>query len=369
MRAWLACLFLLAPTVGLASSCALEGFEKFTPPSETEGPCGHASVPGPPAPTPSNDAATEEEFVVALRVLRLKTDKDGADLGLDLDRFCTCQGEARSCIAPVDQAESLSCDKEMGRDNQMPALFGLVEVALQSKDLSELYSQFAELGSWGIIFHVSGYNGQPNDSKVRVAWYGSEGTEVTPAWDGSDAWPIATSTLENPADVNTPKYFDNDAYVTDGMLVLSAPTGGIAVAGGNTRLHINLSAGTIQARILKDAFGRWVLRDGLIAGRIPQLELFRMVQSFRDDTGTPFCTDNIFWGTTQDAFCRGLDMQTGPPEPNKPCNAVSFAAGFDADPAVIGVPKAPNPDSPGCPADTDPIASFTMFGCPLPMNP
>ncbi|TKD08543.1 hypothetical protein [Polyangium fumosum] len=369
MRAWLACLFLLAPTVGLASSCALEGFEKFTPPPESEELCGHASVPGPPAPTPPNDAAPEEEFVVALRVLRLKTDKDGADLGLDLDRFCSCQGEERSCIPPEGQPEKLSCDKAMGRDNQMPALFSLVELALQVQDLSERYSLFAELGSWGIIFHVSGYNGQPNDSKVRVAWYGSEGTEAQPAWDGSDAWPIATSTLEDPANVNTPKYYDNDAYVTDGMLVLSAPVGGIAVAGGNTRLHINLSSGTIQAKILKDNLGRWILRDGLIAGRIPQVELFRMVQSFRDDTGKPFCTDNIFWGATQDAFCRGLDVQTGPPEPNKACNAVSFAAGFDADPAVIGVPKAPNPDSPGCPTETDPIASFTMLGCPPPPNP
>ncbi|MDI1447713.1 hypothetical protein [Polyangium sp. 6x1] len=365
MRAWLASFFLLAPTLVLASSCALEGFEKYTPPLEPVETCGHAAVPGPPAPTPPNDAEPEVEFVVALRVLRLKTDRDGGDLGLDLDRFCSCQGEERSCIPPAGQPEKLSCDKAMGRDNQMPALFGLVELALQVQDLSERYSLFAELGNWGLIFHVSDYNGQPNDSKVRVAWYGSEGTAAQPAWDGNDAWPLSTSTIEN----GLPKYFDNDAYVTDGMLVVSAPTGGIAIAGGNTRLHINLSSGTIQAKITKDELDRWVLRDGLIAGRIPQLELFRMVQSFRDDTGKPFCTDNIFWGATQDAFCRGLDVQTGPPEPNKPCNAVSFAAGFDADPAVLGVPKDPNPDTPGCPAETDPIASFQMFGCPPPPNP
>jgi hypothetical protein len=367
VRAWLASLFLLAPTLGLASSCALDSFEKYTPPVVPPELCGHASVPGPPAPTPPNDAMAEEEFVVALRLLRLKTDKDGGDLGLDLDRFCSCQGEERSCIPPAGQPEKLSCDKTMGRDNQMPALFNLVELALQVQDLSERYSLFAELGNWGLMFHVSNYNGQPNDSKVRVAWYGSEGTEAQPAWDGTDAWPIATSTLDPLT--GQPLYFDNDAYVTDGTLVLSAPAGGIRIAGGNTRLQLNLTAGTISAKITKDDFDRWVLRDGLIAGRLPQVELFRMVQSFRDDDGKPFCTDNIFWGATQDAFCRGLDVQTGPPEPNKPCNAVSFAAGFDADPAVLGIPKAPNPDTPGCTDATDPIKSFEMFGCPPPPNP
>jgi hypothetical protein len=198
---------------------------------------------------------------------------------------------------------------------------------------------------------------------MRVAWYGSEGTAVKPAWDGTDAWPVATSTLEN----GLPKYFDNDAYVTDGTLVLSAPTGGILVAGGKTRLQINLSAGTVSARLVKDEFGRWTLRDGLIAGRIPQPDLFRMVQSFRDDAGAPFCTNNIFWGATQDAFCRGLDVQTGPPEPNKPCNAVSFAAGFEADPAVLGPPKDPTPVDTTCPAGTDPFEFFSTMGCPPPM--
>ncbi len=305
---------------------------------------------------------------MALRVLRLKTDADGNDIGLDLDRFCSCQGEERSCIPPAGQPEKLSCDKAQGRDNQMPALFNLVELALQVQDISELYTTFAEVGNWGLLFHVSNYNGEPNDSKVRVAWYGSAGTPAVPTWDGTDIWPIAESTLLN-NDVNQPKYFDNDAYVTDGTLVLSAPTGGIAVAGGQTRLNINLSAGTITARITKDAMGRYVLRDGLIAGRIPEVELFEMVKSFRDDSGKPFCTDTIFWGTIQDAFCRGLDVQTGPPEPNKPCNAVSFAAGFDGDPAALGQPMAAGANTPDCPPETDPVVSFTMYGCPPPPNP
>lgn len=354
--------------MGLASSCALDGFEKFTPPPDAGEECGHAAVPGPPSPTPENDADPGEEFVVALRVLRLKTDSKGGDLGLDLDRFCSCQGEDRSCVPPEGQPEKLACDKSMGRDNQIPVLFNYVEIALQKGDLSGFYSAFAEVGNWSILFHVSGYNGEPNDSKVRVAWYGSPGTAFVPAWQGADAWPIATSTLVDPANVNAPRYFDDFAYVANGTLVLSAPEGGIEIAGGLTRLRIGLQTGSISARIEKDAQGRYVLRDGLIAGRIPQPALFEMIKSYRDDEGNPFCTNNPFWGVTQDLFCRGLDIQAGVPEPNKPCNAVSFAAGFNADPAVLGAPAPPAVETQGCTPETDPLAEFNAMGCPKPMQ-
>ncbi|MRG90650.1 hypothetical protein [Polyangium spumosum] len=367
MRAWLACLFVLAPTVGLASSCALDSFEKVEPTPDAGEACGHASVPEPPSPTPENDADPGEEFVVALRVLRLKTDSQGVDLGLDLDRFCSCQGEGRSCVPPEGQPEEISCDKSQGRDNQIPALFNYVELALQKGDLSKYYTGFAEVGNWSVLFHVSGYNGQPNDAKVRVAWYGSPGTAFVPAWQGSDAWPIATSALLDPTNVSTPRYVDDFAYVANGTLVLSAPAGGIEIAGGKTRLRIALETGTISARIEKDDQGRYVLRDGLIAGRIPQPELFAMIASYRDDDGNSFCTNNPFWGVTQDLFCRGLDIQTGPPEQNKPCNAVSFAAGFDADPAMLGAPTPPAADSPGCAPEFDPVAAFMTMGCTKPM--
>jgi len=308
----------------------------------------------------------ESEFVVALRVLRLTKGSNGGDIGFDLDRFCSCQGDEKSCIPPAGQSETLACDGAEGRDNQTPALFGIVSLALNGKDLSQLYSDGAEAGDWGVVFRVRDYNGEPNDSKVSVAWYGSPGPMAIPTWDGTDAWPILTSTLGPMATVDDPKYFDDYAYVTDGTLVVSVPEGGLFIASQSSRLTIGITSGTITARIEKDALGRYVLRDGVITGRIPERTLFEMVSSFRGEGGKPFCTTELFWNTAKEAFCRGLDIQAGPAEPNKPCNAASFAAGFDADPATLGVPLPPDPASAGCPPESDPLTYYTMNGCNLP---
>jgi hypothetical protein len=235
---------------------------------------------------------------------------------------------------------------------------------LKVEDLSELYTQFAELGKWSLLFRISGYNGQANDDKVRVDWYASGGFGTVPLWDGTDQWPIAESTLNGP-DINLPKFFDASGYVTDNVLVFSVPDGQLDIAGEITKISLKLTGGTVMARIEKDPMkGTYVLRQGTIAARIALQDLFQMVASFRNEEGKPFCTNEAFWGATKDAFCRGLDIQTGFAEPNKPCNAVSFAAGFSADTAQLGSIQPSSDADGGCPPETDPMNDFITMPCP-----
>jgi hypothetical protein len=280
------------------------------------------------------------------------------------------------------QPEELACDQAEGRDNQAQALFGLLELVLNldptSDGLSELYSSFAELGRWSVLIRVSGYNGTANDDKVRVEWYPSGGTAMPPLWNGADQWPIVPTAFEEitvpiiddagmPTDagmqVTVPKYVDNDGYVTNEILVFSLPDSILTASNGQTRLGMNLTDGTVMARIDKQPSGVF-LRDGVVAGRMKQEDLFRMVADFRDHNGKPFCTDNPFWPSTKDAFCRGLDIQTGFAVPNKRCDAVSVGLGFESAPAMLGPVEETMPSLINCDAGLDPLTNVQTFPCP-----
>jgi hypothetical protein len=330
-------------------------------PGEDAG-CQHAAVPRPPSPDAGGPFG-DETFVVALREILLKKAADGSDLGLDLDRYCTCQGETPSCIPPKGQPEQFACDLAAGRDNRTPTLFALIETIYQVEDLSPLYTQFAEQGNWSLLLRVSDYNGEPNDNQVRVDWFSSARSNSLPSWDGSDLWPVLESSVLN-GSIDQPRTFDPGGYVTNGVLVFSVPEGRLDIAGPVTRMSIPLTGGSVMARIEKNPGGGYALRDGTIAGRISLADLFNMIGSFRDENGQPFCTDEAFWGATKDSLCRGVDIQTDFAEPNKPCNAVSFAAGFSAVAAQLGLVQPWGPPTAPCSPETDPLLDYMLVGCP-----
>lgn len=378
----------LVPIGVLGASCALGSFEKVEAPVDAgiDLGCQHATVPGPPsletldAGWPDATTASGDEFVAAVRTLRMKFAADGGPLGLDLDRFCSCQGEPASCIARSDQDKDLACDLPEGRDNQLTSLFNLIEFVLgldtEADSLGTLYSEFAELGRWTVVFRVSGYNGLPNDDKVRVEWYPSNGlysdAGTTPVWNGTDEWAVTPSAVVDPnaapIDIK-PLFFDNDAYVTNGMLVFSLQQGELLVTNGLTRLAITISDGTVMGQI--DPYGgSYVLRNGIIAGRVSEQNQFKMVAEFRDHNGAPFCTSgNPYWLATRDGICRGSDIQIGSPAPNKRCDAISLALGFEADTAKVGGVGQIMSGQMDCPTGEDPLSFYVDAGCLPPQLP
>ncbi len=374
----------LVPLAVLGASCALGSFEKVEAPVDAgiDLGCQHATVPIPPTAEaldggwPDATLATGTEFVAAIRVLRTRYALDGGPLGLDLDRFCSCQGETPSCIPRSDQDKDLSCDLAAGRDNQLTTFFRLVEYVLgftsDEDSLGVLYTQFAELGRWTILFRVTGYNGLPNDEQVRVEWYPSSGLSgqapMPPAWEGADEWAVAPSSVVDPeAGVLEPKYFDNDGYVTNGVLVFSLPKSELLVTNGLNRLSITISDGTVMGQI--DPYGSsYVLRDGIIAGRVSEENMFKMAADFRDHNGVPFCIDTPGWLATRDGICRGADIQVGSAAPNKRCDAVSLALGFDTAAAKLGGVGQTMTGQIDC-ADGgagDPYSAYLDSGCPAP---
>ncbi|MBI4951254.1 MAG: hypothetical protein HY908_04420 [Myxococcales bacterium] len=338
-----------------AASCALEGFRKSDP-DETQGgagngpTCGSAEYPPPPS---LSDAGGDVSFVVAVRRVLLTRQVDGGALGVDLDSRCTCQGEDSTCVVPGDGG---ACDFPGGRDNATAGLFGTLQTLLQQGDIGTFYSAQAEQGKWSLLMRVRNYNGDSDDDQVELAWYVADGyypidTQV-PKWDGTDSW-IVSSDSVTASDVNQPTYVDPYAYVTNHMLVASLPASALVLAGTLSRIRFALTGGGVLARIVPSGTS-FALREGIVAARIAESDLFAAVSSYRDDNGLPLCTDGLFYATAKSIVCNGRDILSGLGGPSMPCDALSLAVGFESDPAELGPVLPTAPPATLCPPGTDP---------------
>lgn len=361
-----------------AASCALSGFERGEEGltqggsggaggagGSGGGTCAHAVAPAKPTIMSAGGTETVEVAVRSVDMAE-STAQTSEEIGVDLDRFCTCQGEGPSCAGAVD-----NCDLADGRDNALRTLIQLIAPLFIPDTPSSFYSAQAEGGAWTLILAVTGYNGQPDDDQVRLEWYVSTGLDnvdpmATPAWDGSDPWLISdTSYLPDMLgmpDPTMPKYVDDNAYVSGGTLVASLGSAQpeIAFAGSSSYFKLRLTGATVMAR-LEPSGAAWAMRDGLIAGRISEADLFEAIGSYRDGVIT-ICTNGPLYPELKSALCTSRDIHAGVQGPAAPCDALSFGIGFSADPARRGMIVMSMPPTPVCAMGTDPTNDNCALG-------
>ena len=383
---------LMAGTTALAASCAIGPFAIIDPPPNTAssggdggeagavttdggsggagggGTCQHHTWPAPPS---SDDGGSDDvEFVVAFRTVTLGDDAPpNAPVGFDLDNRCTCQGEGDSCKEP-DFATADHCDLPGGRDNATGQLFATASVF--NPDLkSSQFSDGSEDGSWSLLVRISDYNGLPNDLQVTVAIYPSPGIRNDPCnapdsqttWRGDDRWPISESSLldvspdtdcdgtDVPIDVA--KFLDVDAYVSDGTLVASLPQAGLLLPIDDGTTPLQLTAGFIAADLIEFDDGQWRLDNGILAGRWRVDDLLAVLSKVQSG-GEPLCTDHDLYPLLKQAVCSYPDIASSLGGPTTPCDALSFAMAFTAEPAALGSVLADPEETSFCPPETDP---------------
>jgi len=344
-------------------------------------PCSSASFPLQPSVT--DDGPNDVSFVAAFRTVDFGEDDvvmDRPGVGYDLDDECTCiEDNGPSCL--VEGANR--CDGYGGIDNSISVLFALAKT-FSENFTSSFHSDNANRGEWGILVRVEDYNGQPNDQQVRVSLFTSGGLEqdpcveggtpaATPKWDGSDRWPIMTPSLEPDVGVGggapggggpytcgdpsepgysfeSPKFFDNLAYVNDGVLVASLPEAGLVLDGDGGA--IDLTAGFLTGR-LREGAGGWFIDGGVLAGRWAATDAFVAVSTL--GSGTALCTDDSLYQNLKTAVCNARDITAQIAGPTAPCDAVSFGMEFTAEPAQLGFIYVPPPGPPSpCTPMTNP---------------
>jgi hypothetical protein len=273
-------------------------------------------------------------------------------VGFDLDGQCTCPGKT-GCLEPA-WAKADHCDDPDGRDNGSGNSFAAINQAFGAVISSVQLSDQAYKGNWSVLVKLSDYNGGDDDDQVEVALYTTPGTGgVDPKWDGMDVWPVADISLADKVSLDQPINKDSKAYVTNRVLVAHLSSATVTFQGSGVHLQIDLSAVVFSATLEAKDTGAVELGSGTLSGSWPEPALFQSLSGLRVNNGMKLCRGDTYYNPVKKALCDEFDLSsTGAPD--AACDALSFSVGFEASPAMLGMPQALTPPSGGCDAAKDP---------------
>ncbi|MBI5532374.1 MAG: hypothetical protein HY898_06650 [Deltaproteobacteria bacterium] len=301
---------------------------------------------------PSNTASGGTiEFIVAVQSIDFKEQGDYKSIGFDLDNTCTCQGDGPSCALPSGAVEQDQCDGLGGRDNSAA---GLIAASAMLGLTSGDFNKDIKNGEWSLLLRVRGYNGQPDDDQVSVAWLVTNMRSAPPVWDGTDAWPIKTTCLnpdgQGKGDLENPKIIDNNAYVSQGRLVASIKGG--APLDVNPQFSIVVTSSFIVAKVTPSG-SSYALEEGVLSGLWIPRDLLKQLAGAKVG-GVPLCTDNPLYSDIKKQVCKARDISANSSIPSQPCDAITMAFAFVSKPALVGAVVTPTPPEVPCTPATDP---------------
>jgi hypothetical protein len=359
---------LWASLLAIASAC-----EPLKPEDDhTRADCAHLEPPPPPNVTAhggTNDGGTydggELDLVLPMHSVWYGTGSvDDAgnpryeSIGFDLDNTCTGEGEGPSCAEPL-WATGPHHDGFEGIDN------AIAQVQWQPGTQD---SDTQTANGVNIVLRVRGYSGETDDDQVEVSVYYSPGLSpredggLDPLWGGQDRWAVVPGSLQpagpgSTPSVDRPRHLDAHAYVSDGVLV----------ARLEEALYPALFTGApvpsrdvvIAAALRRGANGLWQLQNGTYAFR---LELKRVLYDLAWEPLGPggayqLCQFPDNYVSQARGYCAFADIAFDNNSPTAPCDALSWAFGFDAIQARLGDPMEFSPPPLTCDPTVHPEAA------------
>lgn len=353
---------------GPFDSSRCSGGECWWSTAEMAGQCRSAGLPTgdarPPSSTDGSSAVPDLYFGFS-KVRVGTTNRDGKeaddgwqDFGLDLDGVCTnsatCPNSDR--VSCHSAAASLPFDGQLCRDNTLarlqPVVADVPEIGERYGLSENVFNCALWRGSYNFVIRISGYNGERDDSRVRVDFYRSTGLEEQlpwqckpdqsdfrdryPRWRSSLQWRVDEADLTEPIDTAGAwpdgRLADPDGYVRDGYLVAKIPEGANVGFIGDGSPHrgfvLRTQHGHMLGRLTREQDGTWAIVDGLAAGRIRNEDL---ILAFRE---VGFCEEgslSSFYESMVSYVQENADvLASGESDPEKPCDAMSYAIGFEA---------------------------------------
>jgi hypothetical protein len=327
-------------------------------------PCQDPSLARAPCKPPAPNPAGGEQYVFAVDTVRMGLDANKPDdwrqLGLDRDCLKTPKtGEPMPCIraqgAPVETTE----DGLEGRDNSFGRNMGGLVVQLESfkfiSNVEEDQNQNLLEGRSGILAVIENWSGERDDPTVTFSLYLSRGvyestgtTEILAKWDGNDLWSRDKSSVG----INDkPKFVDDAAWVTDGVLVAHLPAGlPLEFSGATSSLVMSLNESVITFRVADD---KTSIQEGVLAGVWNADAALASMKSFAEQSGV--CPNDPMFFPVEQAVVRSPDIRLNLEyRPDLECNAMSLAMAFTGKPAKLGPIVTPPPPQPSpCDAGAD----------------
>lgn len=311
--------------------------------------------PSPPAVADAGADSGDQKYVFALREVSFIGKEKGAPPGpgWDIDGTCTCHDAGPpSCQTPA--GAGTYCDGPGGADYGSVAVFETASLAIPVNDVAKEIN----LGLLGMLLTLDGYDGTPNDPLVTATFLISPGLRgdggvptEPPKWDGTDSWPVTSSSYENPS-TGKPRFVTSAAYVRDNILVARLMTCAVAFPWGNQSQQLNLTDVVLTGTVGQGDAGMVELRGGQIVARLRVDQLLETVGGVQLSIGGErVCENDIAWPVFHATVCKNADvMANSQGSILARCDAVSFLMTFNGIPALVGeTVTLPSVDGGDCP--------------------
>lgn len=246
----------------------------------------------PPDRTAAPDGEPTEEHWYVLRDLVLDQEESWQRIGYDLDGLCSRAPQPVVECRPPNPSAALELDGEDGVDNAFGHWFLPAVASTNPRFEQEVWTQQA-MGLGAMLVRLRGWNGTPNDPEVEVTLTQSVaasaalpdggapplpdgGMPPLPVGDSSDWWWGREDTF-NSGDLERPRALDDNAFVTDGVLVAHPPPRApFIVSGREAAVVVELTDGVFTMELSEDGV---TVPRATLAGRWP-VEALRSAYSY-----------------------------------------------------------------------------------------
>ena len=315
----------------------------------------------PPSPTSGASPADGTGSVTfAISKLYLgDTDPDGTSdklngwkqFGYNIDGLCSSASSTDLC-KPADNASHANVypDGNGGIDNAFGE-FILPIILSVASDASARVNQSIAGGDATVLFEMQKLGTSTDYTPLNVSVFNGGDLGAVPRFDGTDAWPVLSSslndgaTLASGAKISGPNgYLAGDTWVSGDLGPMPLT---LYPFGGGVRLILPIDHAVITLQL--DATHQHGTK-GVISG-VMDTQLF--LSGFRETMGR--IDPTLCSGPTVDSIStqivQGSDiLDDGTQDPTKVCDSISVGIGFDAYPVQLGaVQQPPTPLPSPCP--------------------
>lgn len=272
-------------------------------------------------------------------------------IGYDLDGIHSTKNDVGHC-KPQEGAtkSSVQTDGDGGIDNSFGSNLMPIFSSLSS-DPSGGVTQSIQSGEFTLLFHLANLTpGAPSQNAVNAALYDGATTAQPPAWNGTDAWPVAFESV-NGGNVAAPKQVLSSSYVVNGTWVSSqAPAPYVVtlrLAMQGFPLVVPLTGVRFSMK-LSGAGPTASATSGIISGLIPTETFIAELKKVAGAFDQSLCSGATFDSIAQQIRAASDIMSDGSNgDPSKQCDAISVGLAFDARAVMLGPvapPLTPPPD-------------------------
>jgi len=325
------------------------------PPMDTgPGPSTPGAVP-PPRPTAAASGGTTKWFAVRKQQLGITNRLTGVSdpaawkqYGYDLDSRTTTKEDSKtsasSCKRRAGSPSMVLTDGELGRDNNFGQHVMSVVKSLKS-DAEESVNALILSGAGTMLLRLDNVGPADNASVPGVLFVAANLGSV-PKWDGTDKWPIDTSSVDS---MKEPVYKFAGGYMAGGTWVSGDPGKGSAIVPvpffGPVPMLVPLDGAIISFDVATGA-------AGTIAGAANTAKFLAAMTPMMKRIG--ICPGNATFDQIAMTITQSADLVSGAPlfqDVSRECDAISVGIGFTAAPILpsdsYSTPSAPGPDDCG----------------------